>query len=142
MTRNGTSQGRTPVAAPAWNRDRYEVTFGFEDLPGIRHLARAYGSTAGLGATRLADFVLAVSECGANALCHGEERAILRLWVASGHVYCEVQGGTWMFRHRPVVIPPDDVESLRLWVLQRVCDDIAVSIGSDGTTVLFSMAVR
>jgi len=40
------------------------------------------------------------------------------------------------------VLPPGDAESLRLWVLQRVCDDVAVSVAPDGATLVVSLAVR
>jgi Histidine kinase-like ATPase domain len=142
--RNGTYLDAKKSAAHVWlgMGDRYEATFRLDDLPGMRDIARAYGASAGLGAARLTDFVLAFSECAANALTHGGDEACLRLWVAGDHLFCEVQGGRWMLRQRSLVIPPDDVESLRLWVLQRVCDDVTVSICSDGTTVLFTMAVR
>jgi serine/threonine-protein kinase RsbW len=142
--RNGTYLDGNSSAAHAWldTGNRYEVTFRLDDLPGMRDIARAYGASAGLGGARLTDFVLAFSECAANALCHGVDEACLRLWVVGDCLFCEVQGGRWMLRQRPLAVPPDDVESLRLWVLQRVCDDITVSVGSDGTTVLFTMAVR
>lgn len=143
--RNGAYPGRgmRPVPAHPWldTGNRYDMTFRLDDLPGMRDIARAYGARAGLDDAKLTDFVLAFSECAANALSHGGDTASLRLWVAGDHLFCEVQGGRWVIRQRPVAIPPDDVESLRLWVLQRVCDDVTVSIGSDGTTVLFSMAV-
>jgi serine/threonine-protein kinase RsbW len=143
--RNGTDPGGgvRSVARP-WldTGNRYEMTFRLADLPGIRDIARVYGASAGLGDAGLMDFVLALSECAANALCHGDDEASLRLWVAGDHLFCEMQGGRWVFRQRPLAIAPDDVESLRLWVLQRVCDDVTVSIGAEGTTVLFSMSVR
>ena len=146
MMRNGTypDGGVRPVAAYPWlgTGELYEMTFRLNDLPGMRDIARAYGAGAGLGDDRLTDFVLAFNECAANALCHGDDGASLRLWVAGDHLFCEIHGGRWVIRQRPVAIPPDDVESLRLWVLQRVCDDVTVSIGADGTTVLFSMEVR
>jgi hypothetical protein len=44
--------------------------------------------------------------------------------------------------HGLATIRQGDVESLRLWVLEQVCDDIAVAAGPDGVTVRFSMAIR
>ena len=119
----------------------YEGTFCLDDLPTVRRLAAAHGGHAGLDTARLGDFVLAVNETLTNAFCQGCERARLRLWISGDGVFCDVLGGRWISSLQPSAVRPDDPENLRLWVIQRVCSDVAIFAGSDGTTVQLCMAV-
>jgi hypothetical protein len=42
---------------------------------------------------------------------------------------------------RPSAVP-DDIDSLRLWVVSQVCDEVTLSYGPGKTTVLLSMRTR
>jgi serine/threonine-protein kinase RsbW len=120
---------------------RYEGTFCADDLPAVRRLAAEHGGSAGLDSTRLSDFVLAVNEAVTNAFCCGSEQARLRLGTAGNGVFCDVLGGRWVLSEQSSAVRPDDTENLRLWVIQRVCSDVAVSAGPDGTTMRLSMSL-
>ena len=129
--------GRISPTAPAGQ----EGMFGVDDLPALRLLAVEHGCRAGLGASQLGDFVLAVNEAATNAICRSGKRARLRLWESGDEVGCDVRGGSWM----PAAQPPavlDDTDSLRLWVVWQVCTEVDLSYGPDEMTVRLSMRTR
>lgn len=119
----------------------HEQTFSVDDLPALRRLAAEYGRRAGLEPSRVADFVLAVNETVTNAICHGGNRARLRLWQSGDDAWCEVQGGSWIPTERPSAVP-DDTDNLRLWVVCQVCCDIELSYGPEETMVRLSVRGR
>ena len=106
----------------------HEGTFTVDDLSALRRLAAEHGRRAGLGPSRLSDFVLAVSEAATSAVCHGGQRGRLRLWV-SGDGAAGISAG-------PNPARPDDTDSLRLWVVWHVCSEVSLTYGPDETTVL------
>ena len=59
-----------------------ERTFRQGDIPSVRRFAMEFGTRAGMGAARLSDFVLAVSEAAACAVTRGPCTARLRLWAS------------------------------------------------------------
>jgi hypothetical protein len=131
-------KGRVLSAA----RSVEERTFDRADLPQLRCLAAGFGARAGMRATCVDDFILAISEAAASVTSHGSHSAWLRLWAVGKRVFCEIRGEGMLLERGLATIRQGDVESLRLWVLEQVCDDIAVAAGPDGVTVRFSMAVR
>lgn len=135
----GSGYGPWPAPAQSATASRYEGMFCADDLSAVRRLAAGHARKAGLRFSKLTDFVLAVNEVATNAVCHGCERARLRLWVAGGDVCCEVHGGRWISVEHPSAIRLEDTESLRLWLIWRVSSDVALSHRPGGTTVLVSM---
>jgi hypothetical protein len=107
----------------------YEQAFSVDDLPALRRLAAEYGRRAGLEASRVLDFVLAVNEAVTNAICHGDNRARLRLLQSGDDVCCEVRGGRWISTEPPSAVP-DDTDGLRLWVVWQVCHEVVESRSS------------
>lgn len=122
-------------------RAGHEGTFGVNDLSALRRLAVEHASRAGLDASRLGDFVLAVNEAATNAICSGGKPARLRLWKSADDVGCEVRGGNWMPAGQPQAVP-DDTDSLRLWVVWQVCSEVDRSYGPGEMTVRLSMRIR
>jgi hypothetical protein len=118
-----------------------ERTFDRDDLPQLRRLAAGFGARAGMCPACVNDFILAVSEGAAAAISHGPYPAWLRLWAVGKRVFCEIRGGGMALEHG-LAVRQGDAESLRLWVLEQICDDLAVATGPDGVTVRFSMAVH
>jgi hypothetical protein len=137
ITANGSSIARR--FAHAQSLAAYEGTFCADDLADVRRLAASRGRQAGLGPSRLSDFVLAVNEVATNAIRHGRPQARLRLWTSGSGVHCEVPGGRWISEEHPSAIRLDDTDSLRLWLVWQICSDVALSHGPDGTTVRLSM---
>jgi hypothetical protein len=138
MRGNGNAgNGRVLSAA----RPVEERAFDRADLPQLRRLAAGFGGCAGMRATCMDDFILAVSEAAASTISHGPYPAWLRLWAVGKRVFCEIRGAM-VLEHGHPAIRQGDAETLRLWVLEQVCDDVAVATGPDGVTVRFSMTVR
>ena len=116
-------------------------TFRQADIPAVRHFASLFGARAGMGAPRLADFMLAVSEAAACATSHGPCTARLRLWTTEFRTMCEVRGDGTLLRQEPDPARRGDVEALRRWLLHQLCDNVSVDDGPQGVTVRFSMTV-
>ena len=116
-------------------------TFRQADIPAIRHFASLFGARAGMGAPRLADFMLAVSEAAACATSHGLCTARLRLWTTGFRTMCEVRGDGALLRREPDPARRGDAEALRRWLLHQLCDNVSVDDGPQGVTVRFSMTV-
>ena len=116
-------------------------TFRQADIPAVRHFASLFGARAGMGAPRLADFMLAVSEAAACATSHGPCTARLRLWTTGFRTMCEVRGDGALLRREPDPARRGDAEALRRWLLHQLCDNVSVDDGPQGVTVRFSMTV-
>jgi anti-sigma regulatory factor (Ser/Thr protein kinase) len=106
----------------------------------VRRVAAGFGVPLGLGATRLADLVLAVSETAACAVCHGAASAVLRLWQDGTSVYCEVRGEP-ATHDGGLAARADDAQAMRLSLLRQVCDYVCVEVDSRGVTVRVAMTV-
>jgi hypothetical protein len=64
------------------------------------------------------------------------------LWSVGKRVFCEIRAEVMVLEQGLEAVQQGDAETLRLWVLEQICDDVAVATGPDGVTVRFSMAVR
>jgi serine/threonine-protein kinase RsbW len=117
-----------------------ERTFRQADLPSVRRLAAAFGARTGIGSTRLADFVLAVSEAAACAVAGEPGAARVRLWTTGPRVLCEVRGNRAP-RQCPGGPLHGEAEAMRRWLLRQVCDYASVSSAPDGMTVLLWITV-
>jgi hypothetical protein len=118
-----------------------KVTFRREDIPVVRRFATAFGIRAGMGSGQLPDFVLAVNEAAACALCHGPGAATLRLWSTGTRVLCEIHGAAALAVHGPGAVAQGDPDVLRRSLLRQLCDHVGVEQGPGGVTVRFSMTV-
>ena len=121
-------------------RSLAERTFRQADVPSVRRLAAEFGVRAGIGSARLGDFVLAVSEAAACVVGGGAGTARLRLWTIGPRVLCQVRGDG---ARRQCADGPvhGEAEAMRRWLLRQICDQVSVSSGRDGLTVLLSMTV-
>jgi hypothetical protein len=115
-----------------------ERSFRRADIPSLRHFALEFGSRAGLGASRLSDFVLAVSEAAACAVTRGPCTAKLRLWASGARVFFEAHGDGLTERGPG---RPDEAEALRRRLLRQLCDYASVESGPEGVTVLATIGV-
>jgi hypothetical protein len=117
-----------------------EAAFRQADLPSVRRLAAVFGARAGIGSTRLTDFVLAVSEAAACVVAGEPGAARVRLWTTGPRVHCEVRGnrGPRQCAGGPL---HGEAEAMRRRLLRQLCDYASVSSAPDGMTVLFSVTV-
>jgi serine/threonine-protein kinase RsbW len=138
---SGNGRVPRPASPGATGSAGHGGTFGADDLPALRRLAAEHGRQAGLNATRLGDFVLAVNEVATNAVSHGGASAQIRLWSSRGEACCEVRGGAWTSAQPPPGVP-DDTDSLRLWVVWQVCSEVRLSYGPGEPAVFLAMRAR
>jgi hypothetical protein len=117
-----------------------ERNFRWGDIPSVRRFALEFGSRAGLGAARLSDFVLAVSEAAACAVTRGPCTAKLRLWASGPRVFFETHGDAMPDRPGGPG-RSDEADALRRRLLRQLCDYACVESGPDGVTVLASLGV-
>lgn len=132
-----TSNGQLLVTA----RSLAAKTFRREDIPAIRGFAAAFAARAGMRATQLTDFALAVSEAAACATSRGPCTARLWLWTAGSRTLCEISGDGVLLGSGPGDAGHGDDEALRRWLLRQLCDYVDVESDTQGVTVRFSMTV-
>ena len=121
-------------------RSLVEQTFRYGDVPSVRRFAADFAARVGIGTAQLADWVLAVNEAAACAVASGPCTARLRLWTAGARAFCAVSGDSTLAQG-PGGGRQGDVDALRRWLLQQLCDSVSVESGPDGVTVLLSMTV-
>ena len=118
-----------------------KLRFRRQEIPAVRRLASEFGIRAGMADGRLADFVLAVSEAAACALSNGAATARLRLWSTGARVHCEIRGEGMLPVDGPGRAEPGDADTLRRWLLKRICDHVSLEPGPYGVTARFSVTV-
>jgi anti-sigma regulatory factor (Ser/Thr protein kinase) len=128
------------AACPEQDPRVLERRFRWLEFPVVRRVAAGFGVFLGLGATRLADLVLAVSETAACAVCHGAAGAVLRLWREGSTVCCEVRGEPAPAMGQ-VADRGDGAQAMRLSLLRQVCDYVCVEADSGGVTVRIALTV-
>jgi serine/threonine-protein kinase RsbW len=126
-----------PAAAPQEpTPEPYELAYHQPaDLAGVRALASRAARELGLPQVRADLLVIAVSELATNTLQHTGAGGLLRLWATAGRVYCEItdQGAARAFGR--VMPAADAVRGRGLAIVERVCDEVTVVTGADGTKV-------
>jgi hypothetical protein len=132
------SGARLPVSAP---HSLSELAFRQGDVPAVRRFTRAFGAGAGIGAARLADLVLAVSEAAACATGAGPCTARVRLWMTGSRAYCEVHGDGLLLQRSPRGPRPGEEEAMRRRVLRQLSDFVSIASGPDGVWVRLSLRV-
>ncbi|WP_030542439.1 ATP-binding protein [Streptomyces albus] len=120
-----------------------ELSFGGEDVPGIRHRVGACAEEAGLPEPRRSDFVLAVHEVACNAVEHGGGKGRLVLELAGGMLHCRVsdEGPGFTADIVPAEAPGEPAgESGRgLWLSRLLTDRLDIAPGVVGVVVTLVM---
>jgi anti-sigma regulatory factor (Ser/Thr protein kinase) len=140
----------SPTYAPHDAIDRHNVAlpvptdrpinaylFGGDKLAQARAYAGAYAKRVGLSPDRIADVERSVVELADNSIRYGGGRGVLEMWVADGHVVCQVRDtGTIldpMVGRRPATAEhPCEGGILRA---NRMADLVRVHTTPDQTTV-------
>lgn len=99
---------------------------------------------AGMAPERVADLRLAVHEVAVNALVHAGGRGLLTLWVADGHLVCEMQDGGFLADPLAGRRPPEPFDSRGqgLYLVNLLCDLVRGHWTRDGGTIRLYMALR
>lgn len=82
-----------PFEVPLAARRGLAEVLGFDagELAEVRQVVQRRATAARLPASKIDDFVLAVSEIAANSIRHGGGRGVLRVWTAANGVVCEIR---------------------------------------------------
>jgi anti-sigma regulatory factor (Ser/Thr protein kinase) len=118
-----------------------ELAFGDGPLEALRWFVARRAVEAGLGGSRLADFVLAVHELATNSLRHGGGRGTLRTWREPAALVCEVADGgridePLVGRERPLGGQPG---GRGLWLVNQLCDLAQIRCFPTGSVVRVHM---
>ncbi len=140
-----------------------DVVFGWTDIVSLRHLVTTHCETAGLTGSRLEDFVLAVHEIATNAIVHAGADGRLVLQPVAGGLRCliadtipKAAGSCPAPRSGECELPEPSrtadhaendtpaapigaVNGRGLWLAATLADELAISSGSESTTVSLYM---
>lgn len=112
----------------------------------LRAQVRARATAEGwLSPDRLENFVLALSEVATNGIRHGGKRRDLRVWLTDEAVVCEVtDDGTAPPGPLAGYLPPRPgvVGGMGLWLVQQLCDALAIRTGNGRTHARFALRRR
>ncbi|HEX3976989.1 MAG TPA: sensor histidine kinase [Solirubrobacteraceae bacterium] len=90
-----------------------------------------------LSAERRSDLVFAINEAASNAVKHGNETCLTRIWHDGDEVVTEVSSHSGIEdvmagRRRPAA---DALQGRGLWLINQVCDLVELRSGASGTTL-------
>ncbi len=113
-------------------------------LATLRAFMTSYATWAGAAPQSVEQFVQAVDEVATNAIEHGGESGVLRIWTGQQMISCEVRD-TGVGLHDPLaghLPPPPGRADLRgLWLARQFCDLVEVRSDPAGTTVRLHLAL-
>jgi anti-sigma regulatory factor (Ser/Thr protein kinase) len=106
----------------------------------LMDLRRAIAGDPALGslsAERRSDLVFAINEAASNAVRHGNETCLTRIWHDGDEVVTEVRSRSAIEdllagRRRPAA---DALNGRGLWLINQVCDLVEMRSGASGTTL-------
>ncbi|KAB2344812.1 sensor histidine kinase [Actinomadura rudentiformis] len=130
-----------PLAPP-----RPPVTTHYISRSELRRTRRLVVLTAldlGLNGERLDDFATSVQEIATNVVEHGGGDGTARVWLDGNDVVCDVidRGADWNYHaigHHPP--SPDSTSGLGVWIARRLCDQVEIRTGPNGSLVRLRMA--
>jgi anti-sigma regulatory factor (Ser/Thr protein kinase) len=124
-----------PLAPPSG--EVAELAFGPDSLGAVRALVGERAERAGVGQGRVEDLILAVSELAANSVRHGGGGGVLRVWLADGHLVCEVADRGRLEHPLAGRVRPslEQTTGRGLWMVNQLCDLVQIRAVPDGTVV-------
>jgi anti-sigma regulatory factor (Ser/Thr protein kinase) len=121
-----------------------ELAFDAGTLRDLRQLVIARATDAGLATSRANDLVLAVNEVATNSVRHGGGSGVLRVWMGTRWLVCEVEDTGRI--DDPLVgrrEPGSDQHAGRgLWIANQVCDLVQVRTYADHSIVRLQVSRR
>jgi anti-sigma regulatory factor (Ser/Thr protein kinase) len=106
-----------------------ELSFGLQDLTGVRRTLWSFARDTGMAASRADELVLAVNEITTNAVIHGEPPASVRVWHPDDEIVVEVADAGDGIRDALAgqLTPPATILGGRgLWLTRLLCDAVDV----------------
>lgn len=124
-----------PLTAPPLLADL--LSFGGDDLAGLRSSVATMARHAGIVGDALDDLVLAAHEVATNSIVHGGGAGQLRVWAEPGAFVVQVSDGGVI--EDPLVgrdrLRDLDEGGRGLWLANQLCDLVQVRSSADGTVV-------
>jgi anti-sigma regulatory factor (Ser/Thr protein kinase) len=122
--------------------DAAGMPFRNGDLARVRALASRHAAEAGLGDSRIRDFVSAVNEVATNSLRHGGGAGTFFVWEDDGGLACEVRDrGRYDKPLADRERPAGTTASRGLWLANHLCDLVQIRSYPTGTVVRLLMRV-
>ena len=90
-----------------------------------------------LSAARRSDVVFAINEAACNAVRHGNETCLTRIWHDGDEVVTEVSSRSAITDAMAGLRRPaaDALQGRGLWLINQVCDLVELRSGTSGTTL-------
>ncbi|WP_329109161.1 sensor histidine kinase [Micromonospora sp. NBC_01699] len=113
------------------------LLFNRAGMAGMRALVAALATEAGLAPDRVDDLRLATNEIATNAVVHGGEPAVLRVWAGPTGMVSEVIGTSVLTDRLAGRLPasPTSEQGRGLLLVNHLCDLVHVHTTDDSTTV-------
>jgi anti-sigma regulatory factor (Ser/Thr protein kinase) len=113
------------------------------NLSEVRALAERHARTAGLPASRITDFVIAVSEVAANTVRHARSAGSMDIWLTADEMVCEMRDAGFIPNPRAGREPPprDANGGHGLWLVHQVCDRVDLRSDENGTVIRMYMSL-
>ena len=105
------------------------------DLAVVRQFVCASAVRLGLPRPRADLLTVAVSELATNTLQHTGDGGRVRVWAEPGRILCEVTDRGRAQQFGRAMPSPEQLRGRGLAIVERICDEVGVSEGPDGTTV-------
>ncbi|MFI6761971.1 anti-sigma factor RsbA family regulatory protein [Micromonospora sp. NPDC050417] len=117
------------------------LLFDRAGMAGMRALVTALATEAGLAPDRVADLRLATNEIATNAVVHGGEPAVLRVWAEPSGMVSEVIGTSVLTDRLAGRLPasPTSEQGRGLLLVNHLCDLVDVHTTNESTTVRLHM---
>jgi anti-sigma regulatory factor (Ser/Thr protein kinase) len=120
-----------------------EIEFGAGPMQPVRAFVAQHAGTD-LGAERVADLILAVTEVATNSVRYGGGHGAMRIWRDDSAVICEVRDHGHLEyplvgRRRPAI---DTVEGRGIWLVHQLCDLVQIRSYASGTVVRMHTWIR
>jgi anti-sigma regulatory factor (Ser/Thr protein kinase) len=137
--------GDCPVREPSFPPGPGAVSLRFTaDLAAVRALVRRCTEEVGLTEKRAIDLVIAVAEVAANTVHHARTAGTLDIWHDAHEIICQITDGGFISdplagSHAP---PPGATAGHGLWLVNQVCDRVALQSDETGTTIRMHMNLK
>jgi serine/threonine-protein kinase RsbW len=105
------------------------------DLRTVRAFVSARALAHGLPADRVDLLTLAVSELATNTLQHSPGGGRVRVWAEAGQLVCDVVDEGPLRALGRTMPSAQAVRGRGLAIVERICDDVSISGGPEGTLV-------
>lgn len=133
---------RTALDGVPDRAERWE--FGPDELAEVRQWLGGQAASHGVSRDRLEDLSLALHEICTNSIRFGGGRGLLAVWIADGHLICDVtdRGRIDDLLVGRVLPPLDGLGGRGVWLANQLCDLAQLRSGDDFTQVRLHTRLR